>query len=144
MEIKETKQLLTIQDVEDRIYQAFTVYRYLPPVKPQGYFNIFLNMKPEIGKSDIKPVIYGHNFDLAMEVCDVWWSFLVELNDPELLQLIKYRCGAPIIKNGIEVYSWSKIRPWKLVAAEFNYHRNTVKHKWDNALKYLLKTIKTQ
>lgn len=138
-EVKETKQIRTIKDVEDRIYHAFTVYRYLPPVRPQGYFNIFLNMKPENSNQEVKPVIYGHNYDLAMEVCDHWWPCLLGLNDPELLEMVKYRCGAPIIKGGVEVYSWSRIRPWKAVAAEFHVHRNTARNKWRLAMETMLK-----
>ena len=40
-EVKDTKDILNTADVEARIYHAFEVFKYLPPVKPQGYFNIF-------------------------------------------------------------------------------------------------------
>ena len=142
-EVKETKHISTVKDVEDRLYHAFTVYRYLPPVRPQGYFNIFLNMRPEIVNPEcIKPVVCGRDFDLAMEVCDLWWPLLSGLADPDLLELIKYRCGAPIIKDGREVYTWSRIRPWRAVAKEFNCHRNTAKNKWCSMLVFLLKRLK--
>lgn len=141
-EVKETKHISTVKNVEDRLYHAFTVYRYLPPVRPQGYFNIFLNIKPE-GTTEAKPIVYGRNYDLAMEVCDKWWGLLVEMNDPELLELVKYRCGAPIIKDGLEVYSWTRIRPWKAVAAEFHIHRNTAKNRWNNAILELFRGIKS-
>lgn len=143
IDVKETKEICCSADVENRIYHAFEVMRYLPPVKPQGYFNIFLNMKPEIIKpEDIKPVICGRDFDLAMEVCDLWWPIVSGLSDPDLLELIKYRCGAPIIKNKREVYAWSRIRPWRAVAKEFKCHRSTAKNKWCFALNFLLKRVK--
>lgn len=143
IEVKETKEILNVGDVEDRLYHAFMVLRFLPPVKPQGYFNIFLNIRPEIISSeDIRPVIYGHNYDLAMEICDKWWPLIVGLADPDLLELIKYRCGAPIIKNGRQVYSWSNIRPWTAVAKEFHCHRNTAKRRWNYVLDFMLKKIK--
>lgn len=144
IEVKETKEILTAVDVEERLYHAFMVYRFLPPVKPQGYFNVFLNIHPEqLDPEEIKPAIYGHNYDLAMEVCDQWWPLLLQFNDPELLELIKYRCGAPIIKNGREVYGWSRIRPWKAVAAEFRCHRNTAKNKWNDICKFILDAVKS-
>lgn len=143
IEVKETKEVCCLADVEARLYHAFEVMRYLPPVKPQGYYNIFLNIRPEIiNPEDIKPVICGREFDLAMEVCDVWWKHLYKLNDPELLELIKYRCGAPIIKDGREVYAWSRIRPWRAIAKEFKCHRNTAKNKWCSVLAFLLKRVK--
>lgn len=145
VEVKETKEICCRDDVEDRLYHAFEVLRSLPPVKPQGYFNIFLNMRPEvINPEDIKPIVCGRDFDLAMEVCDVWWKHLYKLNDPELLELIKYRCGAPIIKDGRQVYSWSHIRPWKAVAKEFHLHRNSAKKKWFDVLDLLLRKAKTR
>ena len=143
IEVKETKEVCCPADVEGRLYHAFEIMRYLPPVKPQGYFNIFLNMRPEIiNPEDTKPVVCGRDFDLAMEVCDLWWPLLSGLVDPDLLELIKYRCGAPIIKDGREVYTWSRIRPWRAVAKEFNCHRNTVKYKWCSMLAFLLKRLK--
>ena len=58
IEVKETKEVCCPEDVENRLYHAFEVMRCLPPVKPQGYFNIFLNIVPEIiNPEDIKPVI---------------------------------------------------------------------------------------
>lgn len=144
-EVKETKEVCCSEDVENRLYQAFEVMHYLPPVKPQGYFNIFLNMKPEIiDPEDIKPVICGRDFDLAMEVCDLWWPLLSGLRDPEMLELIKYRCGAPIIKDGREVYGWTRVRPWRAVAKEFHLHRNTAKKKWLFMLNFLLKRVTKQ
>ena len=75
VEVKETKEICCRDDVEDRLYHAFEVLRSLPPVKPQGYFNIFLNMRPEvINPEDIKPIVFGRDFDLAMEDCVVWWK----------------------------------------------------------------------
>ena len=145
IEVKETKEVCCLADVEARLYHAFEVMHYLPPVKPQGYYNIFLNIRPEIiNPEDIKPVICGREFDLAMEVCDVWWTLLAGMYDPEMLEIIKYRCGAPIIKNGREVYGWTRIRPWRAVAKEFHYHRNTVKNKWRFMLKFLQKRVKKQ
>lgn len=145
IEVKETKEICCLADVEARLYHSFEVMRYLPPVKPQGYFNIFLNIRPEIvNPEDIKPVICSHEFDLAMEVCDFWWPLLSDFPDPEMLELIKYRCGAPIIKDGREVYGWTCIRPWCAVAKEFNCHRNTAKNKWCSMLAFLLKKVKKQ
>ncbi len=124
-EIKRTDDIANIADVEARLYHAFRVFRYMPPVKPQGYFNIFRNMKPEsTAGGSSAPVICKNDYTLAQEVSDVWWSWLYDLHDPELLELVKYRCGAPIIKNGKEVYGWCGVRRWKQVAYEFNMHRN--------------------
>ena len=145
IEVKETKEVCCPEDVENRLYHTFEVMRYMSPVKPQGYFNVFLNIKPEIvNPEDIKPVICGREFDLAMEVCDFWWPLLSDLADPEMLELIKYRCGAPIIKGGREVYGWTRIRPWRAVAKEFNCHRNTAKNKWRSICVFLLKRVKKQ
>lgn len=142
-EIKRTDDIANIADVEARLYHAFRVFRYMPPVKPQGYFNIFRNMKPEspAGGSSA-PVICKNDYTLAQEVSDVWWSWLYDLHDPELLELVKYRCGAPIIKNGREVYGWCGVRRWKQVAYEFNMHRNSAQKRWSKALCYLFE--KTQ
>lgn len=144
IDVKDTKDILDTRDVENRLYHSFEVMRYLPPVKPQGYFNIFANMKPEIiDPEDIKSTVCGRDIDLAMEVCNVWWPFLAGI-EPDLLELIKYRCGAPIIKNRREVYSWSRIRPWRAAAKEFNCHRNTAKNKFHYVLDFILKKLEKQ
>lgn len=134
MELRETRHIKTAAEVEERIYHAFKVFRSLPPVKPKGYFNIFNNLTP----GETKAIVYGYEMGLAMEICDIWWDYLNKLNDPEMLEIIKYRCGAPIIKNGIEVYGWTGIRPWKQVAKEFGLHRNTCQRKWNKAIKTIL------
>ncbi len=143
IDVKETKEICCPADVENRLYHAFEVVRYLPQVKPQGYFNIFLRMKPEIiNPEDVKPVICGRDFDLAMEVCDIWWPLILNLSDPDLLELIKYRCGAPIVKNRRVTYAWSRVRPWRAVAKEFKCHRNTAKNKFNYVVDFILKRIK--
>ena len=142
-EVKDTKDILNTADVEARIYHAFEVFKYLPPVKPQGYFNIFRFIKPEPGDIvEQKPVFCTRDYTLAEEVALQWWDWLHEGLDLETLELIKYRCGAPIIKDGREVYAWSRIRPWRAVAKEFKCHRSTAKNKWCSMLDFLLKRIK--
>ena len=142
-EVKDTKDILNTADVEARIYHAFEVFKYLPPVKPQGYFNIFRFIKPEPGDIvEQKPVFCTRDYTLAEEVALQWWDWLHEGLDLETLELIKYRCGAPIIKGGREVYAWSRIRPWRAVAKEFKCHRSTAKNKWCSMLDFLLKRIK--
>ena len=142
-EVKETKDIDSVKDVEARIYHAFEVYKYLPPVKPQGYFNVFRLSKqdPEYAY-DPRPVICNRDYDLAMEVCDVWWKWLQGLNSLETLEIIKYRCGAPIIKGGRQVYGWSGVRRWKEVGREFNIHRNYARIKWNKAIELLLENIR--
>lgn len=142
-EVKDTKDILNTADVEARIYHAFEVFKYLPPVKPQGYFNIFRFIKPEPGDIvEQKPVFCTRDYTLAEEVALQWWDWLHEGLDLETLELIKYRCGAPIIKGGREVYAWSRIRPWSAIAKEFKCHRNTAKNKWYSVLAFLLKRVK--
>ncbi len=143
-EVKDTKDILNTADVEARIYHAFEVFKYLPPVKPQGYFNIFRFIKPEPGDIvEQKPVFCTRDYTLAEEVALQWWDWLHKGLDLETLELIKYRCGAPIIKGGKQIYNWTHVRRWKMVGAEFGIHRNIARKKWNKALNIILEVLKS-
>ena len=145
-EIKETSEIETTKDVENRIYHAFSVFRHLPDIEPKGYFNLWVNImegaaEPMPMPEPKKDIFIPHDIELAEEVCDVWWKILLKYTSIETRELIKYRCGAPIIKDGKLRYKWTGVRTWYDVAQEFYIHQNTAHNWWNSAMKLLLEKL---
>ena len=137
-EVKQTSEIQTVKDVENRIYHAFAVYRRIPSVKPQGYFNLWGKI---LGYStpDYKNMFLPADMELAEEVSEKWWPLLARYCPLDTLELIKYRCGSPIICN--TKTQWSGVRSWYDVSQEFHVHQNTAIKRWRKAMGYLLNNL---
>lgn len=137
-EIKQTSEIKTVKDIENRFYHAFAVYRRMPPVKPQGYFNLWGKICGYASPEN-KNIFLPYDLELAEEVSDKWWPILIQKCPFDTCELIKYRCGCPIIDNTKTV--WTGVRSWYDVSQEFHIHQNTAIKRWRKAMEYLLNNL---
>lgn len=143
-EVKDTKDICKIEDVETRIYHAFKVIRILPDPGPRGIISALgLWIPEEYPADEVDPVrmrkrFISRDYRLAEEFDIDWWPKLpLDLDDK---RLIACRCGAPVVIDGKTLH-WSGVRSWKIVAAEFHIHRNTAKNRWNTAMKAIFEYV---
>ncbi len=135
-EVKDTKDICKIEDVEERVYHSFRVYRRLPFDAPKDYA-CYLGrfIKTDVNDIQEHERFIGRDIALAEEVGVEWWHDMpVDIEDKTL---ICFRCGAPAGTAG----HWSGVRSWKIVAAEFHIHRNTAKNRWNTAMKAIFEYV---